>query len=120
MKDYSETWLKWMFFFRNYCHQKPERSFHYHGYQYPVCARCTGLYLGYVIGLIFGLITIVLSKPINEQFLLLAIIPIFIDGGLQYVFKLESNNTRRFITGLLGGIAFMCLCINLINYLFLK
>src|SRR5689334_3189432 len=27
------------------CHQRPERSFFWSGYQLPVCARCTGLYL---------------------------------------------------------------------------
>ena len=28
------------------CHQRPERSFHHDGAQYPVCARCLGLYVG--------------------------------------------------------------------------
>ena len=32
------------------CHQIPERSFHLSGVQFPVCARCTGLYLGAAIG----------------------------------------------------------------------
>jgi uncharacterized membrane protein len=32
------------------CHQRPERSFHALGVQYPVCARCTGIYLGAAIG----------------------------------------------------------------------
>ena len=32
------------------CHQRPERSFHRDGAQYPVCARCLGLYAGGVIG----------------------------------------------------------------------
>jgi uncharacterized membrane protein len=27
------------------CHQLPERSFFWDGRQFPVCARCTGLYL---------------------------------------------------------------------------
>jgi uncharacterized membrane protein len=33
------------------CHQIPERSFHISGIQLPVCARCSGLYLGAVIGM---------------------------------------------------------------------
>ncbi len=33
------------------CHQIPERSFFWDGYQLPVCARCTGLYLSGAIGL---------------------------------------------------------------------
>jgi uncharacterized membrane protein len=32
------------------CHQKPERSFHTAGVQWPVCGRCSGLYLAAPIG----------------------------------------------------------------------
>jgi len=34
------------------CHQRPERSFHAAGVQYPVCARCTGLYVSAPLGMI--------------------------------------------------------------------
>ena len=34
------------------CHQLPERSFFLDGHQLPVCARCTGLYLSGVAGLV--------------------------------------------------------------------
>jgi uncharacterized membrane protein len=27
------------------CHQRPERSFHTHNVKWPVCARCSGLYV---------------------------------------------------------------------------
>lgn len=33
------------------CHQLPERSFFWGDRQFPVCARCTGLYLSGFIGL---------------------------------------------------------------------
>lgn len=33
------------------CHQLPDRSFHLWGAQLPVCARCTGLYVGAALGL---------------------------------------------------------------------
>ena len=33
------------------CHQLPERSFFWGAWQYPVCARCTGLYASAVLGL---------------------------------------------------------------------
>ena len=34
------------------CHQRPDRSFHPGGVQMPVCARCTGLYLGGAAGVL--------------------------------------------------------------------
>ena len=33
------------------CHQMPERSFFWKEYQFPICARCTGLAVGYLIGI---------------------------------------------------------------------
>ena len=37
------------------CHQIPARSFFTRGQQWPVCARCSGLYLGAPIGAVLGL-----------------------------------------------------------------
>jgi hypothetical protein len=34
------------------CHQRPERSFYLWGAQFPVCARCTGIYAGAALGVI--------------------------------------------------------------------
>ncbi len=34
------------------CHQKSERSFFWDGHQFPVCARCTGVYLSGAAGAI--------------------------------------------------------------------
>src|ERR1041384_3751425 len=34
------------------CHQLPERSFHLLGFPLAVCARCTGIYLGALTGLL--------------------------------------------------------------------
>ncbi len=33
------------------CHQMPERSFFYKGYQFPLCARCTGVFAGEIAGI---------------------------------------------------------------------
>ena len=38
------------------CHQLPERSFFFAGQQFPVCARCTGLYASALAGLIAWLV----------------------------------------------------------------
>jgi uncharacterized membrane protein len=36
------------------CHQRPQRSFHLLGAQLPVCARCTGIYLGAAVAAVIG------------------------------------------------------------------
>jgi len=59
------------------CHQLPERSFHIAGVQLPVCARCTGLYAGGLIGLIIWLARArqPLSHAAARRALVLASIP---------------------------------------------
>src|SRR6476646_9503912 len=37
------------------CHQRPERSFFSCGVQWPVCGRCSGLYLGAAAGAVLAL-----------------------------------------------------------------
>ena len=37
------------------CHQRPERSFHTAGAQWPVCGRCSGLYLAVPLGALLAL-----------------------------------------------------------------
>lgn len=39
------------------CHQQAERSFHARGTQWPVCARCAGLYLPAPYGVVWALVT---------------------------------------------------------------
>jgi uncharacterized membrane protein len=36
------------------CHQHPDRSFHLFGAQLAVCARCTGIYAGALVGAAIG------------------------------------------------------------------
>ncbi len=36
------------------CHQRPDRSFHAWGVQFPVCGRCLGLYAGAAVGSLFA------------------------------------------------------------------
>lgn len=80
------------------CHQIPERSFYYKKYQYPVCARCTGVLIGYIIGIgttwIFSF-----SLKINILFILIMLT----DWSIQYFNIYKSNNLRRLISGILCG-----------------
>lgn len=81
------------------CHQMPNRSFSYKGYQFPLCARCTGIVLGEVL----SIIAILCAVRINLIYTLALVLPLVIDGGLQYIKILQSNNARRVVTGVLAG-----------------
>ncbi len=87
------------------CHRKPERSFFWKGRQFPVCARCTGFYLGYLVYPLF-LFDIVYF---NLSITLALLFPAIIDGLWQAFFHRESNNTLRLITGFFSGVGLMSL-----------
>ncbi len=91
------------------CHQMPERSFFMWGYQFPLCARCTGLMLGYIIAIVTWHFIDVL--PVCS---VLMCFPLILDGTTQYVHLRESNQILRFATGVLCGIGCMRLEIILI------
>ncbi|MDR1198502.1 MAG: DUF2085 domain-containing protein [Prevotellaceae bacterium] len=82
------------------CHRIPERSFFYKGKQFPVCARCTGIYIGYIAIFIFAITLTYI--PLLWSFALL--LPALIDGLTQAYCHRESNNILRLITGIMLGI----------------
>lgn len=82
------------------CHQLPERSFFFHGHQFPVCARCTGVILGQIAG---GIASVYLLLPYDTISFLCFLM--FFDWWLQRVHLLQSTNLRRLITGVLCGFA---------------
>lgn len=88
------------------CHQMYERSFTYRGYQFPICARCTGIFIGQIIGLILGF-------RLDLLWSILLIIPMGIDGTVQLIKIKQSNNLRRVITGFIAGIAYINLLFNI-------
>lgn len=92
-------WFKMMEWFAKYwgCHQIAERSFFLGNYQFPLCARCTGILLGEIVGIVLAFFT---ASYWQTVFLLL---PMAIDGLTQLSGKRHSTNFLRFITGLLGG-----------------
>ena len=41
-----------------FCHQLPFRSFHLAGHIFPLCARCTGMWLGITLGVALAMIVV--------------------------------------------------------------
>lgn len=103
------------------CHQIPERSFFIHDHQFPLCARCTGMYLGSIIGALFMIVrgrtraARMPPTPIAAT-LVLFIIIMGIDGvnstisiipGAPQLY--HTTNLHRIITGTLYGLALSAL-----------
>ena len=94
------------------CHQHTSRSFFLNDNQMPFCARCTAIFFGIVVGVAILMFLVV---ELNIWGLLLALVPMGLDGGIQLItqklyangtigFFYESTNLLRFITGTIAGI----------------
>ena len=84
------------------CHHRPDRSFYFRGKQFPICARCTGE----LVGMLLGIVQIILYGTLDIRWCILLMIPMTVDGFRQLLTSYESANGRRFVTGILFGIAF--------------
>jgi uncharacterized membrane protein len=100
------------------CHQISSRSFHIGTIQLPLCARCTGMYLGAMTGLIFQMVSGGRRRRLPPWRvlvpLILLVIAFGIDGANSYLYLVKEvspgflakipnlyipNNTLRLLTG---------------------
>ena len=95
------------------CHQIMSRSFFIGKYQFPICARCTGVLLGNIFAVIFAFIIILYWK-----WLILGCFIMFVDWFIQYFGIKESTNARRLITGAMGGYSLTTLFILVVCFIF--
>jgi len=110
------------------CHRMPERSFILAGQQLPLCARCTGTFLGAMLGLIAML---VLGRrrasslpPVPILGLLLIFMGVWAFDGLNSYLGLfpgapqlyQPQNWLRLTTGLLEGLALMIFVLPILNF----
>ncbi len=106
------------------CHRISERSFHIGNIQLPLCARCSGMYLGAVVGLVFQSIAGWKRTKVPHWGILSVLVVFFlafgIDGANSYLYLLKQlrpgilpqipniyvpNNTLRLLTGSGMGLA---------------
>lgn len=78
------------------CHQIPERSFFLGSYQFPVCARCTGVLIGHIMSIFC------IKKKLPVMCIFSMCLTTLADWTAQALGR-ESNNKRRLVTGILGG-----------------
>ena len=96
------------------CHQIPERSFFAHTHQFPLCARCTGMYLGALLSLFFHLLRGRQRKfapPALLVILGLLFLAFALDGlnsfaqaAIPLSTPYQTTNLLRLITGFGAGI----------------
>jgi len=111
----TDSWIKLMQVgARTGCHQRADRSFFYNGYQFPICARCTGVLIGYIAALI--------CAPFYMSNYIVGLVfcaVMFIDWFIQFLKIIESTNIRRLITGVLGGYGIITCELNIVLFLIL-
>ena len=89
----------WLYFaFSFVCHQQPERSLWVAGLPLAVCARCAGIYLGALLGLLLNL-------PSRRTLLLAALILVAVDWATEAAGLHPPWLLLRFLTGALAGLA---------------
>ena len=98
--------MRWRLLFRLLCHGIASRCIEVFGVPMPICARCTGIYLGLLAGLAaFWLLPIVTERAMRIA-LFVATTPLAIDGLTQLARLRESTNPLRLATGIAAGLAF--------------
>jgi uncharacterized membrane protein len=85
------------------CHQMNDRSFSFKGWQFPVCARCTGLLLGQIAGFILSLFFIKCDIRLLFCLAVFSTLLLGADGAGQLKKLWMSTNSRRLLTGILCG-----------------
>jgi uncharacterized membrane protein len=92
------------------CHQRPERSLSVAGTRMPVCARCFGLYAGFVAGSLA--IATIASKGRSSAgvgwtriLLASAAAPMVLTVVLEMAGGIEATNLLRLLTGVPFGAA---------------
>ncbi|HVF88619.1 MAG TPA: DUF2085 domain-containing protein [Blastocatellia bacterium] len=89
------------------CHQLSDRSIHISGHPMAVCARCFGIYSGFLLGLLIYPLARTLTRTDMPPrlWLIIALAPAGVDffGGLSGAF--ENSAASRLVTGLILGTA---------------
>jgi uncharacterized membrane protein len=95
------------FFFGQICHQLDDRSLHLAGHPLAVCSRCSGIYFGFLLGMIFYPLVLGYIPPVisARSILIAGFAPMLLDvaaGGLGIY---EPANFLRVATGGWFGMA---------------
>jgi uncharacterized membrane protein len=93
-------------FFSRICHQIDSHSLHIFDTKFAVCARCTAIYTGFFLGVLFYPLIFrrIGFLPIS-RIPVLTILPLLLDVFLSATGVHESTGLSRILTGLVFGIS---------------
>lgn len=87
------------------CHQRPERSFDAGAGPFPVCARCTGLYLAGAIGALAGWVGASRGPRRTRALLVAAAVPTAATLAIEWAGISPLSNIIRFTAALPLGLS---------------
>lgn len=88
------------------CHQLEERCLFFLGHPLAVCARCLGIYLGFLGGVLIFPVVKGLSNPVppGVHSLVFFSIPIVLDTAANLLRVWSTSNTVRLVIGMSWGV----------------
>ena len=99
------------------CHQRAERSFRTAGLQWPVCARCAGLYLSGALGALCGWFGLGRWRATRLRGLLAsAALPTALTWGLEVAGLASFSNMARAVAAIPLGLTAGWLFIQMLRY----
>ncbi len=94
-------------FYGSICHQIESRCFFVNAKPMLICARCTGIFGGAFILFLILSLNKTLRKSLDKfsfKSILVFALPLIIEWSLNFIFKIETTNFVRFLTGIIFSI----------------
>jgi len=103
------------------CHQLDSRSLVFGGTVTPLCSRCAGIYMGFMVAALILFLMFRKRQSELPPLYIMVILGVFflstvIDGLASYLGLYATNNIVRFTTGVLCGSAIMAVLYPVFNY----
>jgi uncharacterized membrane protein len=107
------------------CHQLDSRSLIFGNIISPLCSRCAGIYIGFLISAIILFLMFRKKQSELPPLYVLILLAVFflstiIDGLASYLGLYMTNNIIRFSTGFLCGASIMAVLYPVFNYQYYK